>query len=32
VFGAGVNALLVGEALMRTGDVAEQVAALLDVG
>ena len=32
VFGAGVNALLVGEALMRTGDVAGQVAALLDVG
>lgn len=31
VFGAGVNALLVGEALMRTGDVAGQVAALLDV-
>jgi len=32
VFAAGVNALLVGEALMRTGDVAGQVAALLDVG
>ena len=32
VFGAGVNALLVGEALMRTGDVGGQVAALLDVG
>ena len=31
VFAAGVNALLVGEALMRTGDVAGQVAALLDV-
>ena len=31
VFDAGVNALLVGEALMRTGDVAGQVAALLDV-
>ncbi|MEI6562286.1 MAG: indole-3-glycerol phosphate synthase TrpC [Verrucomicrobiota bacterium] len=32
VFAAGANALLVGEALMRTGDVAGQVAALLDVG
>ena len=32
VFAAGANALLVGEALMRTGDVAAQVAALLDVG
>jgi len=32
VFAAGVNALLVGEALMRSGDVAGQVAALLDVG
>ena len=31
VFAAGANALLVGEALMRTGDVAGQVAALLDV-
>ena len=31
VFAAGANALLVGEALMRTGDVAAQVAALLDV-
>lgn len=31
VFGAGVNALLVGEALMRTGDVAGQVKELLDV-
>jgi len=31
VFAAGVNALLVGEALMRTGDVPGQVAALLDV-
>jgi len=32
VFAAGANALLVGEALMRTGDVAGQVAAMLDVG
>jgi len=32
VFAAGVNALLVGESLMRTGDVAAQVAVLLDVG
>jgi len=32
VFATGVNALLVGEALMRTGDVAGQVAALLEVG
>jgi len=32
VFACGVNALLVGESLMRTGDVAGQVAALLDVG
>ena len=32
VFACGVNALLVGESLMRTGDVAAQVAALLDVG
>ena len=32
VFAAGVNALLVGESLMRTGDVAGQVKALLDVG
>ena len=31
VFACGVNALLVGESLMRTGDVAAQVAALLDV-
>lgn len=31
VFAAGVNALLVGESLMRTGDVAEQVQALLAV-
>lgn len=31
VFACGVNALLVGESLMRTGDVAGQVAALLDV-
>ena len=31
VFASGVNALLVGEALMRTGVVAAQVAALLDV-
>lgn len=31
VFAAGVNALLVGEALMRTGDIPGQVAALLDV-
>ncbi len=31
IFAAGANALLVGEALMRTGDVAGQVAALLDV-
>ncbi|MEI8234965.1 MAG: indole-3-glycerol phosphate synthase TrpC [Verrucomicrobiota bacterium] len=32
VFACGVNALLVGESLMRTGDVPGQVAALLDVG
>lgn len=31
VFASGVNALLVGESLMRSGDVAAQVAALLDV-
>ena len=31
VYASGVNALLVGEALMRTGDVPGQVAALLDV-
>lgn len=31
VFACGVNALLVGESLMRTGDVPAQVAALLDV-
>lgn len=31
VFAAGVNALLVGESLMRTGDVPAQVAALLEV-
>lgn len=31
VFAAGVNALLVGESLMRTGDIPSQVAALLDV-
>jgi len=31
VFACGVNALLVGEALMRSGDVAGHVAALLDV-
>ncbi len=31
VFAAGVNAILVGESLMRTGDVPGQVAALLDV-
>jgi len=30
-FAAGVNAILVGESLMRTGDVPAQVAALLDV-
>jgi len=32
VFAAGANAILVGESLMRTGDVPAQVAALLDVG
>lgn len=32
VFACGVNALLVGEALMRSGDVPGQVAAFLDVG
>lgn len=31
VFACGVNAILVGEALMRSGDVAAQVRALLDV-
>jgi len=31
VFEAGANAILVGESLMRTGDVAAQTAALLDV-
>ncbi len=31
VFAAGVNAILVGESLMRSGDVPGQVAALLDV-
>ena len=31
VFRAGANAVLVGESLMRTGDVPAQVAALLDV-
>jgi len=31
VFACGVNALLVGESLMRSGDVAGQVASLLDV-
>ena len=31
VFAAGVNAVLVGESLMRSGDVPGQVAALLDV-
>jgi indole-3-glycerol phosphate synthase len=31
VFASGVNAILVGESLMRTGDVPGQVAALLDV-
>ncbi len=31
VFAAGVNAILVGESLMRTGNVPQQVAALLDV-
>lgn len=31
VFAAGCNAVLVGESLMRTGNVPEQVAALLDV-
>ncbi len=31
VFAAGANAILVGESLMRTGDVAAQAAALLDV-
>lgn len=31
VFDAGVNAVLVGESLMRSGDIAAQVAALLDV-
>ena len=32
VFDAGVNAILVGESLMRSADVPAQVAALLDVG
>lgn len=32
VFACGVNAILVGEALMRTGDVPAQIAQLLDVG
>ena len=32
VFAAGANAILVGESLMRTGDIAGQVAALLAVG
>jgi len=32
VFAAGVNAILVGESLMRTGDVPAQVEALLNVG
>lgn len=31
VFAAGANAILVGESLMRTGDISSQVAALLDV-
>ena len=31
VFECGVNALLVGEALMRSGDVAASIAALLDI-
>lgn len=31
VFAAGVNAVLVGESLMRTGDIPGQIAALLDV-
>jgi indole-3-glycerol phosphate synthase len=32
VYAAGVNAILVGESLMRTGDVPAQVQALLNVG